>query len=1308
MTHSFLLESDNVDSSDAPISYGIANHTITGIRLGASVDANDPNLSSANALGDDANNTDDEDGVTMPNKLAQGLTTPAIINVQNANGYLNVWADWNRDGDFLDAGEQLANDQAVSVGDVNFNINTPSTAAVGTSFLRFRVCNSAGICNTPKGEASSGEVEDYALTVRTPVVHNCPSNSVNGGFATSGTGLFLNSLYWLDWSCGAVSQFEVGDTVNKSWTLPNGVQLAAQVSRITQDIAPYNTGEWAGDQLHNLYSSVNPIGLINVNHGEDPQFNITFSATYNGLAFPTDIFFADAEDASTSNESLTVSTSTGAPFEAIEANGVLNALFSADGKTLRLSDDANAGSGTLIALSKGGSDFSINLQAGGKQAIAFGVMLGYDYADAPTAYGSTPGHFVPLDAVGASRPTTTTPVTNLTLATVSPASTYYLGSNKPDIEAAQQATVAADGDGTDEDGLLSLPSLKQAELSTFNVKVKGIGGYLQAWIDWNGDGDFGDIVGGRSEQVALNYQDGVLIDTHGSHGDMDQSANGTIQFQVLTPANATTNPTYLRLRWSSTADLDSTSTASDGEIEDYALTIQANTAPVFGAGGKNVCVAAPVELLKNNQFTTVNGDGWTDWNVSVSNGSAYKWRSDQRAGYASIWLDTGNSSLSQTTQGGWNKGASSYGGAKLQLNLLWADASNGTLGTLSLSRAVVLEVRIGNAVYATLTTSPGYDFNQSGIINYYNGATGNLSTLNSSGEAALVRDTASPSSWIIELPDTVPATGDFSLRLVADPDVPSNADDILIDSVSALVCGQDYADAPSSYGAPSHAIFNGMYLGGVMPDAEVSALPSTDASADDTTGVMDEEGVTLPSLTQNSTTYISAKVHGAGGYLQGWIDWNQNGVFDAAEQVASDVQDGAAGDADATVNSQIKLTVSVPNNAVIGQSFARFRWSTTSHLNATDPSDNGEVEDYKVTIEPASYTVSGRVFNDKNLDNTPTTGSGLKDVTMVLYDIHTNSCRSVRTDANGDYRFFNVWPDIPNDYVVYEAANETLPTPAVCPPVAKDPNAYVSVTANSQNITVTNADVSNINFADVAKPSLLYAHEQTSAANSTVFYAHEFRSKANGTVRFNLTNVAGSASSNWQQVLYYDQDCDRNVDNTETLLTSALTVNADEKICLLVKVLTLSNAATGERQLLTLQSQFSYGNGTTGIADVIQTQTDVTTLSHSALENAQSLQLLKSVWNVSRNASGEAATPGETLQYTIQYNNSGNTALDEVSVYDTVPNFTQLMPSSVRCDATPVGLSCTPTIQGIDLQWLMTGKLPAGEHGTVSYQVTVQ
>lgn len=190
---SFLLESDDADVGDAPISYGNPSHTLSGIRFGASVDADSGLLNNATATGDDANNTDDENGVTLTPLLPTGETTIVPVSIQNGSGFLNAWFDWNADGDFADAGEQMVTNQAVAVGPLNLNIAVPVTAIIGPTFARFRVCTNNTVldnCSSPRNTVQSGEVEDYQFTVsRKLILRKTTLGGVGGafGFALTNT-----------------------------------------------------------------------------------------------------------------------------------------------------------------------------------------------------------------------------------------------------------------------------------------------------------------------------------------------------------------------------------------------------------------------------------------------------------------------------------------------------------------------------------------------------------------------------------------------------------------------------------------------------------------------------------------------------------------------------------------------------------------------------------------------------------------------------------------------------------------------------------------------------------------------------------------------------------------------------------------------------------------------------------------------------------------------------------------------------------------------------------------------------------------
>ena len=90
------------DFGDAPITYGSADHVIDFDNnynyLGTLIDNDSAYLASATANGDDITGVDDEEGVTFP-ALIQGYTAVIPVIVTGV-GRLNVWIDWNGDGDF--------------------------------------------------------------------------------------------------------------------------------------------------------------------------------------------------------------------------------------------------------------------------------------------------------------------------------------------------------------------------------------------------------------------------------------------------------------------------------------------------------------------------------------------------------------------------------------------------------------------------------------------------------------------------------------------------------------------------------------------------------------------------------------------------------------------------------------------------------------------------------------------------------------------------------------------------------------------------------------------------------------------------------------------------------------------------------------------------------------------------------------------------------------------------------------------------------------------------------------------------------
>lgn len=108
------------------------------------------------------NSVDDEDGVNFVTELAIGLDSVISIYA-STEGTLNAWFDWNGDGNFSGEDEQNIVDVNLTAGFNQVVIRVPDNATSGASWSRFRFSQQQGL--SYNGGSSSGEVEDYAITI---------------------------------------------------------------------------------------------------------------------------------------------------------------------------------------------------------------------------------------------------------------------------------------------------------------------------------------------------------------------------------------------------------------------------------------------------------------------------------------------------------------------------------------------------------------------------------------------------------------------------------------------------------------------------------------------------------------------------------------------------------------------------------------------------------------------------------------------------------------------------------------------------------------------------------------------------------------------------------------------------------------------------------------------------------------------------------------------------------------------------------------------------------------------------------------
>ena len=155
----------------------------------------------------------------------------------------------------------------------------------------------------------------------------------------------------------------------------------------------------------------------------------------------------------------------------------------------------------------------------------------------------------------------------------------------------------------------------------------------------------------------------------------------------------------------------------------------------------------------------------------------------------------------------------------------------------------------------------------------------------------------------------------------------------------------DYGDGAASYGDAMHRILPGMGLGQSV-DAEPLALSSTDANGDDITDSDDEDGIIFPNgatgiLDQTVDIHILARnsVH-LDAFVSGWVDWNQDGIFDEATETIIDNELVPLSADDVLLKKQLI----VPTDAACDNTTIRVRIASEP-VGPNDYANTGEAED---------------------------------------------------------------------------------------------------------------------------------------------------------------------------------------------------------------------------------------------------------------------------------------------------------------------------------------------------------------------------
>lgn len=413
--------------------------------LGNCVDADSGYLQNVGATADDngahslvigtCSGTSDENGVTFTGPFTPGGSASFTVAAGGPSDcHLDAFVDWNQNGVFNDAGEQIATNQIIPHGtSAVITVTVPAAATPGTTYARFR-CSSAGNLG-PTGIAADGEVEDYAVGIIGYDYGDAPASYGTAGAGAARHVIAPNATLILG-QC-VDTELDGHPSVNA-----DGDNTDTGTSRIGTCL-----NDEDGVNFTSPVIACSPT-TVTVTAGAAGKLDAWLDFDRNGTFDPTDqIFTSLMLVAGPNNLSFNVPCTASA--------GLTYARF-------RLSSAGGLGP-TGDAPDGEVEDYAVTQQA-------------VDFGDAPDTYATLLASNGPRHAVVPG---------------------FSLGATV-DTEPNGQPSVGATGDGADEDGVILPAGglFKACSTQTLTVSLTNTAGIngpkLDAWIDWDGDGHFDD------------------------------------------------------------------------------------------------------------------------------------------------------------------------------------------------------------------------------------------------------------------------------------------------------------------------------------------------------------------------------------------------------------------------------------------------------------------------------------------------------------------------------------------------------------------------------------------------------------------------------------------------------------------------------------------------------------------------------------------------------------------------------------------------------------------------------------------------
>ncbi|WP_347839187.1 GEVED domain-containing protein [uncultured Draconibacterium sp.] len=136
------------------------------------------------------------DFTVLSTDLVQGETGVSLtVDVFSNTSYgIHVWVDWDQDGEFTQAGDNIVCDFGLDNNGNNqetYTFNVPSGAALGSTRLRVRLIYNETSCANPCLDFDYGEVEDYSLNITAACNVTVQNVTGGGSYCSGGAGVVV-------------------------------------------------------------------------------------------------------------------------------------------------------------------------------------------------------------------------------------------------------------------------------------------------------------------------------------------------------------------------------------------------------------------------------------------------------------------------------------------------------------------------------------------------------------------------------------------------------------------------------------------------------------------------------------------------------------------------------------------------------------------------------------------------------------------------------------------------------------------------------------------------------------------------------------------------------------------------------------------------------------------------------------------------------------------------------------------------------------------------------------------------------------